>query len=215
MRPNQFLVGLCASFVFSSLLLPGWAQVAGQVGKDPDTAQSRAADFEPPTSIFNDQLRRFRFELEDEIVTAETAEEFMVRYQRPDNPRILGAYPDTRSNALFVVGPPEAEQAIRECLAQSIVDVLGLRGAMPLEMQLRILHHERKDKLLIMADLEIQEVGAADEENGPQKAKQFAAKRQIFENELKITEQQIRVVRKYMARLAEEEASPGEGANGP
>jgi hypothetical protein len=75
-------------------------------------------------------------------------------------------------------------------------------------MQLRILQRERTEKLLIMADLEIEEVGAADEENGHEKAKQHAARRQIFENEPKIVEQQIRVVRKYMARLAEEDPAP-------
>ena len=211
MRRDRTPLGLFGVVVFSSLLTTAWSQEPGPGNGDGPIGGKAAADAEPAASIFNDQLRRFKFELEDEVVTAETAEEFMVRYRRPDNPPILGAYPDTRSNALFVVGPPEAEQAIRECLAQSIVDSLGLSRGTPLAMQLRILQHERKGLLAIMADLEVQEVAAAAEENGPAKVRQLAARRQIFEDELKIIEQQIRVVRKYMARLEQEETDPKPG----
>ena len=200
------VLGLFVSAFFQE---PAWSQEPDLLGKGGAAGrQAATSEAEPATSIFNGELKRFKFEFQDEVVTVETAEEFMVRYQRPNSPPIIGAYPDTRSNALFVVGPPEAEQAIRESLAQWIVDSQGLSGAMPLEMQLRILQNERKNLLLTMADLEIQEVAAAAQENGPQKAKQLADRRQMFEDQLKIAEQQIRVVRKYMARLAADDEAP-------
>ena len=165
---------------------------------------------EPGESIFNDQLRRFKFAIEGQAVTIETAEEFMVRYQRPDNPRIIGAYPNAKTNSLIVIGPPEAEQAIRESLAQWIVDV---GGAPSLDIQLRVLQHDRAHLLVTMAHLEVQEIDVAAEENGVAKAKQLAAKRQTIEEELKTVEQQIRVVRKYMARLEEDESAPASVAS--
>jgi hypothetical protein len=212
-RYRSFLV-LIGCLVISLLVSAASAQQPAPSGNNSLLAGTAGTDGERAGSIFNDQLRQFRFELDHEVVTIETAETFMVRYNRPENPRILGAYPDKLTNALLVVGPPEAEQAIRETLAQSIVDVFGLVGAPPLERQLRILKHERKDLLRTMADLEIQEVAAGAEENGSAKAKQLADRRQIFENQLKITEQQIHVVRKYMARLADDECAAVPGGSG-
>jgi hypothetical protein len=167
-----------------------------------------AANAEPGVSIFNDQLRRFKFLLERDVATLETAEEFLIRYRRPENPPIIGAYPDAHANALVVIGPPEAEQAIRKCLAERIVEGLGIDGAMPLAMQLRLLRHERTEQLEILADLEVEEIAAAAEESGPSKAKQIADRRELLEAELSIVEQQIRVVRKYMARLEADESQP-------
>jgi hypothetical protein len=185
----------------------GAAQEPSSLGGAQPKAK-QAADTGPGESIFNDQLRRFKFLLEHEVATTETAEEFLIRYRRPENPPIIGAYPDAQTNALVVIGPPEAEQAIRECLAQRIADGLGIVGAPPLPMQLRLLQHQRTELLELMADLEVQEVGAASEENGPAKASQLADRRKIFEAELRIVEQQIRVVRKYMARVEADESAP-------
>lgn len=218
-------LGLCSIFVFAALFAqaPAWSQAPGQPGKDQPIAgpsaagrsiaeKAREADAEPGVSIFNDQLRRFKFLLEHEVATLETVEGFLVNYRRPENPPILGAYPDAQTNSLVVIGPPEAEQAIRECLAQRMVEGHGIEGAPPLPMQLRVLQHERTELLELLADLEVQEVAAAAEENGPSKAKQLAARRQLFEAELKIADQQIRVVRKYMARLdAEDPPAPVAG----
>jgi hypothetical protein len=197
-------LGVWGLFVSVFFLAPAWSQEPGQIGNP-------AADAEPGASIFNGELKRFKFALEDLAVTAETAEEFMVRYQGSENPRILGAFPDTKTNSLFVIGPPEAEQAIRVTLAESIVIAQGYVGAPSLDVELRRLQQERKRKLLDMAFLEIEEVAAAAGENGPQKAKQLADRRQLIEDELKITEQQIRIVRKYMARLAEDDSAPAPG----
>jgi hypothetical protein len=176
------------------------------------SAKPSPEDSELGESIFNDQLRRFKFLLEREVASLETAEEFLIRYRRPDNPPIVGAYPDADTNALVVIGPPEAEQAIRQCLAERLADGLGVDGAMPLAMQLRLLRHERTRLLELMADLEVEEIAAAAEENGPSKAKQLADRRKTFEAELNVVEQQIRVVRKYMARLEADESAPASPA---
>jgi hypothetical protein len=201
--------GLTLLLVVVSLVAPARSQELGKIGKEVRfVAQPHEADAGNPVSIFNDQVRRFKFLLEHDVATVDTAEAFMHRYQRPDNPPIIGAYPDTETNSLVVIGPPEAEQAIRESLAQAIVDAQGQGSAMPLTMQLRILQHERTGLLEQMAELEVQEVAAAEEENGPSKAKQLADRRQMFEAKLKIAEQQIRIVRKYMARAEADESAP-------
>jgi hypothetical protein len=207
----QCVQGLLVSALF---LTPAWSQEPNVLGKGGSpSGQKAAADVEPGASIFNGELKRFKFALEDLAVTSETAEEFMVRYQGSENPRILGAFPDTKTNSLFVIGPPEAEPAIRLTLAESIINAQGLVGAPSLDLQLRVLQQERKKLLFVMADLEIQEVAAAAGENGPQKAKQLADRRKLIEDELKIAEQQIRIVRKYMARLAEDDSAPGGAAS--
>lgn len=189
------------------------AQEPASNGQTLATIKQPASDTEPGISIFNDQLRRFKFLLEREVVTLETVEEFLVHYRRPENPPILGAYPDADTNSLVVIGPPEAEQAIRECLAQRIVDVNGMKGAPPLAMQLRGLQHERTERLELLADMEVQELAAAAAENGPAKVKQLADRRKLFEAELNVVEQQIRVVRKYMSRVEADESVPASSAS--
>jgi hypothetical protein len=218
MRRDCSLAGALGLTCLSFLTLPGggltapaWSQEPGRVSEDgKPAAQPHDADAGSPASIFNDQLRRFKFLIEHETVTMETAEAFIMRYKRPDQPRILGAYPDAQTNSLVVIGPPEAEQAIRECLAQNLADSGGLQSR-SLAMQLRILQHERRDLLGVMAELEVEEIAAAAEENGASKAKQLAERRQMFEARLKIAEQQIRVVRKYMSRLEDEDPAAETG----
>lgn len=171
-------------------------------------ARPSAAEDEPPMSIFNDQMRRFKFLLEHDVATVATAEEFVVRYRRPNNPRIVGAYPDAQTNALVVIGPPESEQAIRASLAEWVVESGGTGRGQPLAMQLRILQHERRGCLEIMAGIEVQQVKAAATTTEKAKEPQLAAKLQVFEGELAIVEQQIQVVRKYMDRLAQDDPAP-------
>ena len=201
--------GLLMVVVSAVLAAPARSQEPDQPNLQlPPAAKQLVANAEPGASIFNDQVRRFKFLLEHDVATVEAAEAFIHRYQRPENAKIIGAYPDVQTNSLVVIGPPEAEQAIRETIAQLMVDAQGLGRAMPLAMQLRLLQHERTELLEQMAELEVQEVAAAEEENGPSKAKQLADRRQMFEAKLKVADQQIRIVRKYMARLESVEADP-------
>jgi hypothetical protein len=186
----------------AAVALPARSQEHDQTGKDqPRAGQTEKADAEPPTSIFNDRLRRFKFRLEHDVATVATAEQFMVRYNRPDNPRIIGAYPDAETNSLVVIGPPESEQAIRENLAQWVVASQGFGQGPPLSMQLRLLEHQRTDLLEIMAGEEVAMVKAAASNDERAKEKQIASRLQAFEGELKVVEQQIRIVRKYIDRL--------------
>jgi hypothetical protein len=174
----------------------------------PARAEQAPAQDPPAESLFNDRLRKFKFDLEHVVATAETAEAFVLRYGQSDNPRILGAYPDPHANALIVIGPPEAEQAIREHLAQIVVD--GQGGA-SLPLQLRLLQQQRRGLLEEMAGLEIQQAEVA--ANGPPsaeqtaKAQQFADRLQLFERKVQLVERQIEIVRKYQGRASREHSS--------
>ncbi|MEM8669183.1 MAG: hypothetical protein AAGG48_16795 [Planctomycetota bacterium] len=70
--------------------------------------------------IYNDRLKRFKFRLEhiDVYDVAEAGQRFWRRYLAGDNPEITGVWGDPRTNSLVIIGPPEAEQAIRETLAR-------------------------------------------------------------------------------------------------
>lgn len=195
----------CSSWLLPSLLLllaaapmPAWSQ-----SPDPTPAKRPTAVAEPAQSIFNEKLRRFKFQLEHEVATPETAETFMLRYNRPDNPRILGAYADAETNSLLVIGPPEAEQAIRENLASWIVESQIPAAARPLPMQLRQLQQEYTDLLRQLAETEVEQVEAAAHDSGS--LDQLRARLQALEKEVRIVEQQIRVVRKYLDRKHESE----------
>jgi hypothetical protein len=203
MRPDPSrarLFVLLASFLF---LAPAWSQEPG-VGPVL-SGPVRPVAAEPPLSIFNDQLRRFKFQLEHDVATWETAEAFLLRYQRPNNPPIVGAYPDADSNSLIIIGKPESEQAIRESLAEWMVESQSLGPARALAMQLRILQHERAKLLQQMAGVEVSQVKAAASEDEKAKVPQLAHRLQHFERELKVVEEQMQVVRKYIDRLEDGE----------
>jgi hypothetical protein len=172
---------------------PCFSQVREPNAVDQPRAAEQDAE-ERPMSVFNDKVRRFRFCLEGTPVTAETAEEFMVKYQGRDQTEIIGAYADTVTNSLVVVGPPEAEHAIRTTLAKWIVDRQGLSPA-PIEARRRGLEFHRQELLGEMADLEIQKV-AADGSKG----EQLQVRLQTFEDELRVVERQLEVVTRYIER---------------
>jgi hypothetical protein len=154
-------------------------------------------DDESPMSVFNEDVRRFRFDLEGALVTAETAHAFMQLYKGHDYPEIIGAYPDAETNSLVVVGPPDAEYSIRLTLANWMVEQGGA-SPQPLSMQRRVLTHRRRDLLCEMADLEVQMVFAANE-----KADDIQARLEMLEDEVGRVERQIEVVDRYSQRIDE------------
>jgi hypothetical protein len=156
-------------------------------------AAAQAADAERPMSIFNDKVRRFKFELEETLVTAEVAENFMLSYQGRKQPAIIGAYADAETNALVVISAPEAEEAIRVHLATWMVDRQGL-STPPLKVQKRTLEFRRKNVLEEMAQLEVQGVGV-----DQAKAEQLHARLAIFKAQLDVVERQIEIVQRYTA----------------
>jgi hypothetical protein len=175
------------------------SQELGRLAADQAVVEARAA--EKPMSIFNEKIRRFRFELDEMPITADTAEEFMVHHQPRNEPPIVGAYADSETNALVVVGPPEAEQPVRETLAKWMVDRLG-GGRFSLNVQMRTLEFRRQELLVAMASVEIQLVEAAGD-----RAKLLRDRLQAVENELTVVEKQIAVVNKYVQRLRNSGAS--------
>ena len=186
--------------ILAAILLAGYFVISPCLSQDrepnavdPPRAGEQDAE-ERPMSVFNDKVRRFRFCLENTPVTAETAEEFMVKYEGRDQTEIIGAYADTVTNSLVVVGPPEAEHAIRVTLAKWIVDRQGLRPA-PIESRGRGLQSRRQELLGLMADLEIQLVAAE-----MSKAEQLKVRLQMFEEELRVVERQMEVVTRYIER---------------
>jgi hypothetical protein len=195
MRPGPSFVALFVLLASLLFLAPAWSQEPDSIGA-------------APLSIFKDQLRRFKFQLEHDVATWETAEVFMLRYQRPTNPRIVGAYPDGDTNSLIIIGPPESEQAIRESLAEWMVESQSLGPAPALAMQLRILQHERAESLRTMAEIEVSQVKAAASDDEKAKVPQLADRLRLVERELKVVEDQMRVVRKYIDRLEDDNPAP-------
>ena len=172
---------------------------AEKVGTEAQPPLANAS--EEPMPIFNEEIRRFKFQIEHTLVTSEVAQAFMVRYSNPENPDIIGAYADTKTNSLVVIGPPESEPAIRKSLATWMVEAGGLENP-SLEVQKRQLHDDRALFLVEMAVIEIALVDAT-EGNREQAAKELQDRLKAIEKELQITERKIEIVNKYMKRLNE------------
>lgn len=166
-------------------------------------AAAQLADAERPMSIFNDKVRRFKFELEETLVTAELAEDFMISYQGRKQPAIIGAYADAETNSLVVISSPEAEEAVRVHLAGWMVSRQGL-STPPLKVQKRALEFRRRVLLEGMADLEVALVAV---DNA--KAEQLQVRLATFKAELSVVERQIDVVNRYIERQHE---TPGSNA---
>ena len=83
---------------------------------------------DPGESIYNDRLKRFKFRFEHVKLenSHEAAEEFWVRYRGNGYPKITGVWGDTKTNSIVVVGPPEADQPIRDTIARWEGDETGL-----------------------------------------------------------------------------------------
>jgi leucyl-tRNA synthetase len=188
-----------------------------QAGIAPVARQNRkpaATSNEPPNSIFNDKLRRFKFRLEHtDFVTLDEVMRFMHsyskhRYSKRGNPEITGAYADFDNNLLVVIGPPEAEQAIRKTLATTIIDVQGMPvddGGVNLKAKKRGLQSKGREMIREMAQIEARNVElAAKKVKNREKdkiMKQLDSRFKALEAELAVLTQQIHVVDKYMKRL--------------
>ena len=178
----------------------GPATVAAQnpilgTGSSIRPAPTITADSDAPLPIFNDQVRRFRFPIEHVAVTAETAGEFMVRYQGTDQPEIIGAYSDAETNSLIVVGPPEAEHAIRLSLATWIVKHQEISPS-NLKARRREMEFRRRDLLVEMAELEI---AMLDTEGD--RAEKLGEAFRALDAELTLVEKQLQVVDRYVKRI--------------
>ncbi|MDP6446526.1 MAG: sigma-70 family RNA polymerase sigma factor [Pirellulaceae bacterium] len=157
----------------------------------------------PGKPIYNEQLRRFKFHLEVMDVTAEMGEHFALVYKRPDNPEIVGAFPDPRTNSIVVIGPPEAEDAIRSTLARWQMESLGLMAPNSLESSYEFLAQDRRRKIVTIAELEMEiaELDESPEEQAKAKLEVARQRLAIFETELRVVERQMGVVVRNIKRL--------------
>jgi hypothetical protein len=186
------------SFLVLVLLLAASA-VAASSAQESQPAPL-AADSERPMSIFNDKVRRFKFELEEIPVTAETAGDFMASYQGHNRPAIIGAYADGDTNSLVVICAPEAEEAVRLHLAGWTVNYWGLTSP-SLKVKKRGLEFRRRTLLAEMAELDVALIEAAAEaEAEAAKIVQLQARLAAFKDQLSIVERQIATVNGYIER---------------
>lgn len=191
-----------------ALAWPTW-QLGPEAGDAPVVSADKrnaSADAEPPMSIFNDQLRRFKFRIDHAVVTHEEARAFMERYSTRGNPAIIGAYADADTNSLVVIGPPEAEQAIRKSLATWIVVLQDLNHAIdgpPLEIEQRKLMDDRSELIRTIAGVEVAKVkaAAAKDRRADDKVQRLDGALKALEAELQVVEQQIRILKKHLERL--------------
>lgn len=159
--------------------------------------QVKNAVSDEPMSIFNEEIRCFKFKIDHATITIEQAYAFNERYNVKGNPPIIGAFPDVATNSLCVIAPPEAETAIRKSLATWIIDLQGLPGS-PLVFEKRTLKAEREGLLTDLAHLELALVESPDDKN---KQTEIQARMDAFEAELAVIERQIQVVEKYLKRI--------------
>jgi len=159
---------------------------------------------ELPASVFNDKIRRFKFRLEyTDVVTMEQAKIFAERYSKGGNPQIIGAYPDSDANLLVVVGPPEAEEAIRETLATLTVLLHDIPRNGNLKIQKRELQSQGRQIIREIAHIEVAkvEIAVAKDENRNRKIKQLDERMQSLQAELDVVERQIQILNTHLNRL--------------
>lgn len=204
-RPASLAVLVTAAAVVLVLALP---PVSESIGDDvrpanPDSKMS-ATELEPGESIYNDKLRRFKFRIDNMgVIGPETVQAFMSVYNDSrrgvKNPEIIGALPDPLTDSLIVIGPPEAEQAIRTCLARWQVELVGITDQeMSLDVQKKFLEHRRKTLIEEITSIELAAVEVADDD---QRVRQLTERVAAFQTELEIVERKFAVVEKNKARL--------------
>ncbi len=186
---NLFLVSILLMFV------------AGGILKSED--YPAASEEVKPMSIFNEEVKLFKFRIEHADVTEEEAAAFTVRYKVKGNPDILGAYPDPKTNSLCVIGPPEAEHAIRKSLAMWIIETQGIPGP-ALLLERRDLQSERKGLLVSMAYLELALVDAAQKVDPKEQtdAKAIIQSRlDATHLEVEVLDKKLQIVDRYLKRM--------------
>ena len=169
---------------------------------------------DPGESIYNDRLKRFKFRLEKiPVRTAETAKAFWHMYSSGDSddeasskrPKLIGAWGDPLTNSIVIIGPPEAEQAIRETLAEWESAVVGVSDADDtLEIRRVYLQRERRGLLREIALLEVEIVSLNEITDRPavrdEKLKLFTERVRSLEQELHVIDRKLEVIEKNIRR---------------
>ena len=176
-----------------------------------DRVLSELIGHDPGESIYNDLLKRFKFRLEKIDVTNEyeVAEVFWVYYRRHGNPQITAVWGDPRTNSIVVVGPPEADQAIRDTIAEWEGAQIGidLREDETLEAQQKRFERQRLSALEQVArrKLEIVDAESADHEPDAERLKQLNLDLEKDLTELETAERKLKVIIEGMERLLGEQ----------
>lgn len=177
---------------------------------------------DPGEPIYNDRLKRFKFRLEKMVVSnsVEIAEEFSVFYMNRGNPSITGVWGDPRSNSLVIIGPPEADQAIRETLAQwealntTGIDLRAMEND-SLEAQqkrLQILHRSALQQLTARK-LEIIDAEAVGEKPDGERLVKLNRDLENDTDALEAVERKLKVISESLERLQSSEGGSSSETN--
>lgn len=157
--------------------------------------------------IYNDRLKRFKFRLEKikVVSAAETAEMFWAYYRDRGNPWIKGVWGDPQTNSIVVVGPPEADQPIRETIAEWEGAQLGidLTEDDSLESQHRQLRRRHRYILARVTRLRLEmiDVAASSDNRGGDRLQELERQHLVETTELETTEQKIDIINNGLKRL--------------
>ena len=160
--------------------------------------------------IYNDRLKRFKFHLEKIKVTsaAEIAEFFWLQYHGHEYPKLTGVWGDPRTNSLIVVGPPEADQPIRDTIARWEGALLGidLNKDETLEGQREQMQRRRRSMLREIANgkLEIIDAEAAGEKPDGERLTDLNRELESNTTELETIERKLKVINESIERLRDD-----------
>ena len=133
------------------------------------------------------------------------AADFWLRYRGRGNPQLTSVLGDPRTNSLVIVGPPEADQAIRDTIAEwegYHATGIPIREDPSLEGQHRELQSKRRSALeqVVRCELEIIEAQSRKEPDGD-KLKELNRELETEKAELEIIERKLEVVSANIERL--------------
>ena len=189
----------------ATLLSPALAQ-EGDIGDTSNSSKRQARRHGgEPISIFNDEIRKFTFRIDHEVVDRDSADDFVYRMKNnygDKKPSVIGAYADTETNSLVVIGLADAESAIRQDLAEWLVFTQNSRP-FSLEQQKRKIEFRRRELLTEMAGIEITQVELAAEatEQAQERISQLDSKMKEFNKQLSVLDRQLAVAERYLERV--------------
>jgi hypothetical protein len=172
-----------------------------------DRVLSELFGHDPGEPIYNDRLKRFKFQLEriDVANEYEIAEQFWLIYRGRGNPQITGVWGDPRTNSLVIVGPPDADQAIRETIAKWEGETLGIEVSEheTLEDQQKRFERFRRRVLEQIASrkLEIIDAEAGGEKPDGERLKKLNLDLQKDMAELEIVDRKLKVITESIQQL--------------
>lgn len=182
-----------------------------------DRAMSDLIGHDRGEPIYNDRLKRFKFQLEKIDVTNEyeVAEMFWRCYQGQGKPKITAVWGDPRTNSLVIVGPPEADQAIRDTLAvwQGMQIGIEVDEDVTLEDQLKRFERYRRSALAQVARRKLEIIDAESAvEPDEERIQTLNLDLEGDMAELEKVERKLKVITESMERLNGDESQSSDEA---